>query len=174
MALTLTLAFSLPFFFFLFGARRGVEGDWKSCRPILSTSHVPVFALFTLYLQPSLSKKKITRLPVSASAVVRRFVTLPCSESGGGDQKAGRWTRRSGQRGMLSNRFQELQEEENLVERIQWRAGEKEGKFVASWTLPQTAARPSLFARDRIFQGGSLEPDEELPERQRRANGAQR
>ena len=76
------------------------------------------------------------RLPVSASAVVRRFVTLPCSESGGGDQKAGRWTRRSGQRGMLNNRLQELQEEENEVERIQWCAAEKEGKLVASRTLP--------------------------------------
>ena len=35
--LTLTLAFSL----FFFWARRGVEGEGKSCRPPLSISHVP-------------------------------------------------------------------------------------------------------------------------------------
>ena len=31
-----------------FGARRGVEGEEQSCRPLLSTSHVPVLTLYTL------------------------------------------------------------------------------------------------------------------------------
>ena len=33
-------------------------GEGKSCRPPLSTPHVPVLALYTLYLQLSLSQKK--------------------------------------------------------------------------------------------------------------------
>ena len=43
---------------FFFGARRGVEGEGKSCRPPLSSPHVPVLALELLTFRKTVFPKK--------------------------------------------------------------------------------------------------------------------